>query len=603
VSAAAIDISGQTALLAAQRAEAEAALGEAQARLEAQTAALNEMDEPEWYVLDRGANPGYTSFVEDTDKVQAIGRVFPLIFFIVAALVSLTTMTRLVEERRTEIGTLKSLGYGGMRIASKYLIYAMAPTLLGGLAGGFVGMKLFPQLIITAYSMLYIMPPPVVPIHFGYWAVSLGLAVSCTVLAALFACLNELRAVPSALMRPKAPKAGKRILWERIPFVWQALSFTYKVTIRNLTRYKKRFFMTVIGIGGCTALLVTGFGLRDSISDIIGLQYGAINQYNMTVTFRDGAKSGDLDNIAARLAANPYIKMQTRLRQKVVDAGAGISAMKTVNLVVPENESAFERFVVFRDRLSGEVYTFSEAGVIITEKLSRETGLLAGDSIVLDVEGVIVSVPITAVTEHYFLHYVYMPPVLYASLFGEAAEYNAIYARTADDSKPAQNELAALVLDEAGVAGISFAKTVQDIFTDMINNLNFVIVVLIVSAGALAFVVLLNLTNINISERVRELATIAVLGFTDREISAYVYRENAVLTVIGAGVGLVFGVFLHQYVIQTVETDMFMFGMQVRPMSFLYAVVLTFVFSAVVNVITAGKLTKIDMVEALKSVE
>ena len=593
----------QSAELETKRAETAAQIADAREELDAQQKKLDELAAPVWYVLDRGVNPGYTSFAEDTDKVQAIGRVFPLIFFIVAALVSLTTMTRLVEERRTEIGTLKSLGYGNLRIASKYLIYAIAPTLLGGIFGGIVGMKLFPWLIIDAYGMLYTLPAPITPIHYGYWAVSMGMAVACTVLAALFACLNELRAVPSQLMRPKAPKTGKRIFLERIPAVWRMLSFTYKVTVRNLTRYKKRFLMTVIGISGCTALLVTGFGLRDSVSDIIGLQYSAINQYNLMVAFRDGAESSDVTNAMERLAAHESITGMMRVRQKSVDAGAGLSETRAAYLVVPESAAALSQFVTLRDRRTHEPYVMEENGVVITEKLAKETGLSVGDAIVLSMDGRVVSVPVTAITEHYFLHYIYMPPSLYAEVFGEAAVHNMVFARTADESKAAQTEIAALVLSESGVSAIHFSKVTQDTFTNIISNLNFVIVVLIVSAGALAFVVLLNLTNINISERIRELATIAVLGFTDREISAYVFRENAILTVFGTGAGLVLGVFLHGYVIQTVETDMFMFGMQVQPMSFVYSLLLTFLFSLTVNVLTGGRLKRIDMVEALKSVE
>ena len=596
-------IRAQLSTLTAQREETDMQLSGALSALSAQLAQLDDMDVPEWYILERSANPGYQSFVEDTDKVQAIGRVFPLIFFIVAALVSLTTMTRLVEERRTEIGTLKSLGYSNGRIASKYLIYAIAPTLLGGLLGGIIGMKLFPYLIIDAYNMLYTTPPPSVPLQMDYWIISVAMAVASTVLAALFACLNELRAVPSQLMRPKAPKAGKRIWIERITVVWRLFSFTYKVTIRNLTRYKKRFLMTVIGISGCTALLVTGFGLRDSISGIIGLQFGEINDYNMTVSFRDNAKAADLTNVTDILASNTHVKAQLLSRQKTVDAGADLNHTKMVNFIVPESAEALTRFVVFRDRRSHEPYTLGTDGVVITEKLSRETGLQVGDSIVLNADDTVVSVPITAITEHYFLHYIYMAPGLYAQLFGQAAEMNSIFVISDDESKPVRNELAALALEENGVSGVGFTKTMEETFTDIIDSLDFVIIVLIVSAGALAFVVLLNLTNINISERVRELATIAVLGFTDREISAYIYRENIALTVIGAGAGLALGVVLHGYILQTVETDMFMFGMQVATPSFVYSVILTFVFAAIVNAITSGKLKKIDMVEALKSVE
>ena len=601
--AATLAITAHAEELTFQKADALAALALGREQITAQLDSLNSMTAPTWYVLGRSATPGYSSFAEDTNKIVAIGKVFPLIFFIVAALVSLTTMTRLVEERRTEIGTLKSLGYSNFRIMSKYLFYAAAPTLLGGAIGGIIGMKLFPALIINAYGMLYTLPATVTPLQFGVWLVAMAMAVCSTVLAAVFACANELRAMPSAAMRPKAPKTGKRTVLERITFFWRLLSFTHKVTIRNLTRYKKRFLMTVIGISGCTGLLLTGFGVRDSVSDIVGLQFGSINQYNVSIHFRDGTKESDISSVMNRLAENQHMQMQMRVRQKTMEAGAGLNDMEEIALIVPESASAFAKYVVLRDRSSHAPFALTTGSVIITEKLSRQTGLAAGDTIVIRDGDTLVSATISAVTEHYFLHNIYMAPELYEFLFDEAAAYNTIFGQTSNESKAAQNELAALVLDEGGVSGINFSKWTRDTFSDIVNNLNFVVLVLIISAGALAFVVLLNLTNINISERIRELATIAVLGFTDREMSAYVYRENAALTVIGAGIGLWLGVFFHAYVIRAAETDMFMFGMRIQPLSFVYSLLLTFAFSAVVNILTAGKLRKIDMVEALKSVE
>lgn len=595
----------QEASLAAERITLLTRLDEAQQALTETRKTLDDLDDPKWYVLDRDANPGYASFSDDTSKIEAIGRVFPLIFFIVAALVCLTSMTRLVEERRTEIGTLKSLGYGNAAILSKYMIYALLPTLLGGLAGGYIGMKLFPTLIIDAYNMLYTTPPPITPMNITFWSLGLLMGLAATGLATIFVCVYELRDTPAGLMRPKAPKAGKRTLIERLPFVWHLLNFTQKVTVRNLLRYKKRMLMTVIGIGGCTALLLTGFGIRDSVADIINKQFGEINHYNMVISFSDNAPAKDITHANNVLVPHPIYRRSVMTRQKTMDAGIpGGSKTYQAILIVPESVNGLEHFFTFKDRATQEHFTLNDNGVIITEKLSRLLNVKENDLMLIkDGDDIIGTVRVAAVMETYFMHYIYMTPALYQSLFNEKPEFNTIFAIISTDDAEQETELARTLLDEKSVNGVSFVQSSIDSFVNVISNLNFVIYVLIISAGALALVVLLNLTNININERIRELATIEVLGFYDREVSAYIYRENAILTFMGAIVGLGIGYFLHLYIILTVETDTMIFSRDIKPLSYLYAVALTFFFAFIVNMMTANKLKKINMVEALKSVE
>jgi putative ABC transport system permease protein len=565
---------------------------------------LKDMDEPEWFVLDRETNMGYSAFREDADKIDAIGKVFPLIFFLVAALVSLTTMTRLVEERRIEIGTLKSLGYGNLKIISKYIIYALTPTLTGGLIGGYVGMKLYPKLIIDAYKMFYVTPKPETPLDYGYWALGVIIAVACTVGASLFSCLNELRETPSELMRPKAPKSGRRTFLEYLSFIWSFLTFIQKVTIRNLIRYKKRFWMTVVGIAGCTALLVTGFGLRDSISDIMGIQYTDIFKYDMATTFTDSAKQNDIKKIQDDIAKSPYAKSSLLVRSKILDAG--VEKIKTVSamLIVPEDAQNMDDFILLRDRVSKVAVPVEKNSVVITEKMAKLLELEIGDSFFIkDGDDMRAEVICGGITEHYVSHYIYMDKELYSELFRETPEYNSVYTILKNPESGEKNELAREVLEKKSVTSVWFTSSMIESFANVVDGLNFVVFVLIFSAGALALVVLLNLTSINISERIRELATIEVLGFYDNEMSAYVYRENAVLTAIGAIAGIGLGIAMHLYIILTAETEITMFGRQIKPMSFIYSVLLTVFFSVFVNLLTARRLKRINMVEALKSIE
>ncbi|MDR3120059.1 MAG: ABC transporter permease, partial [Clostridiales bacterium] len=592
----------------------------ARSQILASRKALNALDKPQWYILDRDANPGYAGFSEDSDKIEAIGRVFPAIFFIVAALVSLTTMTRLVEERRIEIGTLKSLGYGNLAIMSKYILYAAAPTVLGGLAGGYFGMQFFPVIIISAYSMLYAVPYPVTPLHIPFWMTGIVIGALSTLIATIAACENELRASPSTLMRPKSPKLGKRILLERIPLLWRSLSFIQKVTVRNIFRYKKRFFMTIVGVAGCTALLMTGFGLRDSVTAMLDLQFVEINRYDLTTTMTDTAKASDLNAVVSLLAGDDFVRGNMPCRRMTYDAGSeqpGMNARApvSVTLVVPQDAETFHEYIVLRDRTTHAQLPFGASvaapggsggmeGAVITEKLASLLGLVPGDSFfITDEDGVRIDILVSGITENYYAHYVYMTAALYTQLLGQAPEYNCVYTFLSETTLDDRIQLAGKVLNRKGVNAIYYTSAISETFQEVITNLNFVVLVLILSAAALAFVVLLNLTSINISERIRELATIEVLGFYDREVSAYVYRENIALTVIGAGIGLLLGVALHLYVVVSTETELMMFGRKIRPESFVYSVLLTLIFSICVNILTGKRLRSINMVEARKSVE
>ena len=596
-----LDIAMSDLLQSRLRADKE--LAAAQADIDRAQKNLDDLDLPEWYVLDRDSNPGYAGFSQDTDKVTAIGRVFPLVFFLVAALVSLTAMTRLVEERRTEIGTLKSLGYSNSSIISKYVFYAAAPTVIGGLLGGYIGMKLFPSVIIKAYSMLYSLPHALTPISTVYWMIGLGLALLCTVTAAVLACVKELGEVPAGLMRPKSPKASRKTLLERAGFIWKRLTFTQKVTLRNIIRYKKRFFMTIAGISGCTALLLTGFGIRDSIAAIMGLQFKDIALYDMTINFADSAKQRDITRVSGILRSNGDIRSFMNLREKTMDAlnpELNIPSKQFI-LITPENMDMLDRFIVLRDRSSKKPVPPPSDGVVITEKLSKLLNLKIGDKILLkDGDKSSVTATVSGITENYFYHYVYMSPTLYEQLYGNLPESNTIYAILNNNNA---SSLANEILDEKSVNALVFTQNRINSFNDILSSLTLVVLILIISAGALAFVVLMNLSSINISERERELATIEVLGFYDNEVSAYVFRESAVLTVLGAFTGLGLGIGLHLYVLLSAETDIMMFGRGIQPMSFVYSLVLTLFFSLFSNIFSSRKLKQIEMIEALKSVE
>lgn len=584
--------------------EAEEELEDARKKLEDAQKTVDELKTPEWYVNDRSVLTEYTGYGENADRMTNIGEVFPVLFFLVAALISLTTMTRMIEEERVQTGTLKALGYGKKDIAAKYLKYALYATLGGGLAGILIGEKILPYIIIFAYGMMFNhLPEIVIPYQWKFGLIAMGAALICTLGATYSACSRELKATPAKLMRPPSPKEGKRVWLEYLPFLWKRLSFTWKSTIRNLFRYKKRFLMTVIGISGCMGLMLVGFGLNDSIMDIAKIQYTQLQYYNIMVIENPDADEAAKEELYDYLDQDSQTSSWKSLYAKKVTARGGEKTL-TPYLYVPENTENLKEFMVFRDRNTHEEYELTDEGAIITEKLSTMLKLEPGDCITLEDDDLgEIQIPITGVVENYLYHYIYLTPSCYEEIFGEPVEFNSILLNTVTQDMTEIQDLGGSILQLDGALNVTYTGTIADQLEDMLGSLNIVIAVLIISAGMLAFVVLYNLNNININERKRELATIKVLGFYDGEVDAYVYRENILLTAIGAVAGVVLGIFLHRFIITTVEVDVCMFGRNINFISFVYSVLLTFAFSAFVNGVMHFRLKKIDMIESLKSVE
>ncbi len=566
-------------------------------------AELAKLEVPKWYVLDRSSIEAYVEFEQNADRIGAIGEVFPAIFFLVAALISLTTMTRMVEEERILIGTLKALGYSKLSIAMKYILYALLATLGGSLIGAMIGLKVLPTVIITAYKIMYSNIPKVItPFNTYYAGMATILAVLCVELATFFSCYKELHAKPANLMRPQAPKAGKRVFVERLPILWKRLNFTWKATIRNLMRYKKRFFMTVFGIGGCMALLLVGFGLKDSIFVIYTRQFDEIMIYDASVSVNGEAEEDEVNDLEAAIENNERIANSLGVDTGSVEISfEGVS--KTLTMYIPEDVTAFEQYIVLRERVGHKKLVLEDNGILLTEQIAKKLGVKAGDTISLTKDEEDVQVVVTGITENYLTHYVYMTPNLYKQLFGEEPEYNEYFMLMPGVDQKGELAVGNTLLEHPAASGVFYTSYYQDLLSNVLVSLNIVVWVLIISAGALAFVVLYNLNNININERRRELATLKVLGFYNKETAAYVYRENIVLTIIGAMFGTIFGIFLHRYVITTVEIDLVMFGRNIDPSSFVYSILLTLLFSALVNFVMYFKLKKIDMVESLKSIE
>ena len=586
-------------------ADGERELADARQELADAEEDLAQLAAPQGYVFDRDSDAGYASFAEDAERVDAIAGVFPFFFILVAALVCLTTMTRMVEDQRTQIGTVKALGYGVGDIMVKYLLYASAASLLGSLVGTAVGLWLFPTVIYNAYTMMYTTPPLIPSFPAVYFIGCAAVSVLCTSAAALAACYRELRSQPAELMRPKAPPAGKRVLLEKIPFLWNRFGFIQKVTARNLFRYKKRVLLTIVGIAGCTALMLTGFGLKDSIGVIVDKQYGDIF-VNDAITLLDSkATPEEVANARALIAGDENVTAVQWAKQAAATAHGGSGSSADVYLVVFEEPQQADEVVKLHERKSRREIEITDDTVVITEKLSKLLGIGVGDSFTLtgtDLPDMAFTVG--AVTENYAYHYVYITPETYEKLSGEAPFYNAAFLRFQDPQDEAARTLyAETMLKQDGVLATSFTKDSTKTFQDIITSLNMIVVVLIVSAGALAFVVLYNLTNINVTERIRELATIKVLGFYDPEVAAYVYRENMVCSALGILLGLGLGVALHRFVVLTAEVDMVMFSRDISTLSFVLAALLTLAFTLVVNFVLYFTLKKIDMVISLKSIE
>lgn len=585
--------------------EAAQKIAEGEQKIADAEAKVQDIEKPTWYVYDRDTLTEYSGYGENAERLGAIGRVFPVLFFLVAALISLTSMTRMVEEQRTAIGTMKALGYSKMSIAKKYLGYALIATAGGSVLGVLIGEKILPYIIVYAYGILYQhITHILIPYQWIYAWMAAAAAIVCTMAATFFACYKELVAQPAVLMRPPAPKNGQRVFLERIKFIWKHLSFTWKSCIRNLTRYKKRFFMTVFGIGGCMGLMLVGYGIKDSCYEIAELQFRDIQMYDGNVYLKEDISDETRQNLLDYMKDDSDISHYMQTSMKNVTLVNGKNKRDAYQVVFSEPKDVKDYFD-FHDRKSKEEYTLDDEGVIISEKTGKLLNAKAGDTIeIKDEENGNKKVKIAHICENYMGHYIFFTPSYYEKVYGENSEYNSIFfAGQKGDTQEDYNKIGEDILTQDGALSVSYMRDIEKQLDDMLKSLNLVIVVLIISAGMLAFVVLYNLNTVNITERQRELATLKVLGFYDLEVAEHVYRENVLLTFIGAAVGVVLGKFLHAFIIDTVEVDTAMFGRNINFSSYMYSLLFTILFSLIVNGIMYFKLKKIDMVESLKSIE
>ena len=583
-----------------RKAEAEEQFAEAEREIAEAEEAIAELKEPEYYVFGRDANPAYTEYGQNAERMDNIAKIFPVFFLLVAMLVSLTTMARMVEDDRTQIGTIKALGYRNAAVVKKYMLYALTATVGGAVVGVIIGFVLLPKVIMNAYSILYQIPYSPTPFVWSIAIPSVLAAVVCIAVTVWFTVKAYARELPSRLMRPGTPPKGKKVWIEKIPTLWNMLNFTGKVSARNIFRYKKRMLMTSIGIAGCTALILTGFGLKDSISDIVGLQYNDLWHYDALVVLDDAGDSESISRINSTVASFDKEYGSTMVMQKTYSALNGESEIE-INLLTAEDSAVLSEMITFRTRRGHESLSLNDDGAVITEKLASLLGISQGDTITVKISDErTVRVPVTAITENYVYHYVYMSGNAYRTYIGEEPSPNCLMLRY---DVPDEDALVSAVLENDNILSLTRSSTIMETFSGIMGILNSVVLVLIISAGALAFVVLYNLTNINISERIREIATLKVLGFRDREVSMYIFRENIVLTLIGSAFGLLGGRLLTAFVITTAEIDIVMFGRSVSVWSYLFAFLLTFAFSIIASFAMKPKLDKISMTESLKSVE
>lgn len=589
-------------LLAKKKMDAEISAGEK--KIQDARKEIEIIANPKWYVNNREIFPEYRGYGDNAERIKAIGRVFPLIFFLVATLISLTTMTRMVEEQRTQIGTMKALGYNRFEIAKKYINYALFATAGGSVVGVLIGEKLYPYVIVFSYQIMYVhMPNIVIPYNAKYAIMATVAAVVCTMFATIISCYKEMVEQPAVLMRPPSPKQGKRVFLERIPFIWKKFSFIWKSTIRNLVRYKKRFFMTIFGIGGCMALILVGFGLKDSIFSVSVIQYGEIQQYHLQALLNEEASEKEKQALETYKKEQNEIQDSLQIHMKNVQIEKG-NVEKEVYLYIPEDKQKFDDFVHLKDRRTDERYTLTEDGAVLTEKMAKTLKVDVGNRIFIRSEsGEKKEVTIRAVCENYMGHYLYLTKGMYEKLYNKKPSFNSELYKLKNVDEKTTLQIGEDMLRTKAVINMQYTDSLRTRIDDMLKTLNSVIIVLIVAAGMLAFVVLYNLNNINITERKRELATIKVLGFYNGEVAAYVYRENILLTLIGSIAGCGMGYLLHRFVIVTVEIDDVMFGRNIDFVSYVIALLFTFGFSVFVNWVMYYKLRKINMVESLKSVE
>lgn len=589
-----------------EKKEATKKLDEAQQKLNDAKNEITKIQKAEWYILDRNSNYGYAEYMQDTDRIAKIANVFPIIFFLVAALISLTSMSRMIEEQRVQIGTLKALGYNKVEISMKYIIYALLATIVGGFLGIIIGVKIIPKIIVSMYAMMYTLPETNFIIRWDIGLPGIAFALISTLGATIYTCVKELKERPASLMIPRAPKPGKRIFLERISFIWSKMNFSNKVTARNIFRYKKKFLMTIIGVAGCTALIIVGFGIRDAISQMIPMQYGEIFKYDAIVSLDEDIEKEKIKEEQKSINEQENVEETIPCYIKTVEI-SNIENSQTLNLVVTNSEDDISNFISLRSRTKGKNFELDDNTIIISEKISDLLNIKVGDKIkIKDTNDIEKEVVVGAITENYLNHYIYMSNNLYNKLYGENSyKPNSILLKeTANITEEEENNLGKEILQSSpNITGVSFLSITKDIFSDVMDNMKIVVYVLIVAAGLLAFAVLYNLSNVNISERIKELATLKVLGFYNKEVFDYITRETRILTAIGIFLGLFGGTFLTKYIMKTCELDMFMFNPKIKIKSFVYGVVLTIIFAEIVNLAVNHTLKKINMTDSLKSVD
>lgn len=584
----------------------KAELENAKQEIEAAQAEADKIEMPEWYVLNRNYLSEYSSYQSDAERIGNIGKVFPIIFFIVAAMVCLTTMTRMVDEERTQIGTYKALGYSKGTIISKFIVYALIATVAGSIAGALIGSKILPMVIINVYKLMYPSLMYIVyPYNLEHCLTASIAALVCILGATLLASVKTLLEEPASLMRPVSPKQGKKLLIERITALWRRIPFTWKNALRNFVRYKKRLFMTLFGIVGSTALLLVGFGLKDAVNTILYAQYGEIYKYNEVISLDTSASDDELKDLETALDNDENFAFYERIYQSTFSAeSAANKGNLDVYLLVPENVSDIGNIIDLHNRVTKEHLPMDNDSVIISEKMAKVLSLNVGDTFEISVNHENAkTLTVGGIAEHYVYNYIYMTPDLYENLFGETPEYNELVIVNNDGVSVDETEFGNKYMKYDAVGGVMSVESLKESFADMLKSMDSITLVLIICAGALTFVVLFNLNNINIRERSRELATLKVLGFYDIELSQYIYRENVLITIIGVALGVLGGYFLNEFVVSTVEVDIVMFGREIYGASYLKSILIAVGFTVIVNIIVHFKLKKIDMASSLKSVE
>lgn len=595
-------IEGKTEFLL-EKAKAEAELLDAEEKIIKAEKDVEAIEEGEWYILDRNAHYSYRDYGGAADRMDRIASVFPLFFFLVAALVCSTTMTRMIDEQRSSIGTLKALGYGNIAIFGKYLRYSFLASICGCIVGISLGMYIFPTVIFVVWNTMYTVRRIVYVPKVFLMILTSVIAILITSLASYSSCYFILKEVPSSLLRPKAPIIGKKIILERISFIWKKFSFTSKITARNIFRYKKRFFMTVIGISGCTALLLAGFGIRDSIGQIALYQFEEIINYDATASFDTELTADEKDEFVISLKKDQRVDdamIISRTNGSIYTQNEELS----VSIYVPEDLELFKEYYTLRNRSTKEVLNLKVNGIILSEKAAKDLDLEVDDKVTISNDlGYKEQAEIIGIAENYVGHYVYMSSFYYKSLFDIRPVYNTALIKLNDTSDQIQSAFGNDIMKGEEITSVTFYSGMAQSFIDMISSIDLVVIVMIISAGLLAFVVLYNLSNVNISERMREIATLKVLGFTDKEVSSYVYREIVILTFVGSLAGLILGIYLHRFIMSIAELDDVMFGREIYPISFALSIIITLIFSVIVHFAMRKKLKQIQMIESLKSVE